>query len=109
MRAARGLHEDGERSRPFFHPVHGHAAKKRTLCASVKLSGTWMVGRKALGLALMQSPKLVPVQSGHDRRQDKEQELPARHPGNAMGRQRRKLTTLRNVRAACGVGTVRAA
>src|SRR6266403_5449550 len=65
VRAFGGFNEDGERAGPLFHPVHGDAAEKGGLSASVESGGFGMVGDEALRFAFVESFQFGAVDWGH--------------------------------------------
>jgi hypothetical protein len=63
--AMRGLHEDGERTGPFFHPVHGDAAEERMSRALIEFAGAGMVGGEALGFGLVELAEFGAIDGSH--------------------------------------------
>jgi hypothetical protein len=64
VRAFGGFYEDGEGARPFFHPVHGHAAEEGGLGALVESGGFRVVGDEMAGFALVEGVEFFAVDGG---------------------------------------------
>ena len=65
MGAAGRFYEDGKSASPFVHPVHGHAAEERGLCAEVEFGGTRMIGDETFFFALVEGVEFGAIDDSH--------------------------------------------